>query len=256
MSLFELAGEPEPVTVMAATKWTDNSEMVLDLRRLGHIKDTDRIYDPTYQDGTWWKRWRPEGLITASLDPANGPDIIADFRHAPFADESFDVVAYDPPYVVKGGRDTSTMQDHQRRYGIDTAPKKPVELQALIDHGMMEMARISSWIVLAKCQDYVSSQKVWWGTDLTRRHAEEHCGLRAIDKLYFLNNGSAQDPDRDKKCPACKGKGGNYKLADPINCPQCDGSGRVPSVQEHARQNVSVCWVFEKVHSEIGEGAT
>ena len=161
--------------VMAATKWRDNSEMILDARRLGYITDAHRILDPTYQDGTWWKHWRPHNLTTNSLDPANGPDMTFDFRRAPFRGGTFDVVTYDPPYVSKGGRKTSTMQDHQRRYGIDDAPGSPGELQKLINDGLSEMTRITGYggIIFVKCQDYVSSGKLWNGTRHTQYNALE-----------------------------------------------------------------------------------
>lgn len=254
MSLFEEAGVEPPALppVMAATRWPDNSAMTLDLARLGYIPIDGLILDPTYQDGTWWKRWppgTPARLVTNSLDPANGADLCFDFRRAPFPDDTFDCVTYDPPYVSKGGRSTSTMQDHQRRYGIADAPKSPFELQQLINHGSSEMMRVlkPGGILLVKCQDYVSSGRIWWGTHYTSHHiASMYPKTEMVDRLYFLNNGSAQ-PERDRKCSACKGEGelpvtgpGSWK------CMECDGTGRVPSVQQHARVNVSTLWVFRK----------
>jgi hypothetical protein len=238
--------------VMAATKWRDNSEMILDARRLGYLGDHSRILDPTYQDGTWWKHWRPPLLVTNSLDAANGPDMTFDFRSAPFHDGTFDVVTYDPPYVSKGGRKTSTLQDHQRRYGIDTAPGSPRELQFLINTGLTEMTRVTGYggIIFVKCQDYVSSGKLWNGSYYTQLHAIQVLGLSKLDQFYFLNNGSAQDKGRTKKCPACGGKGKKFTTMQgnsvPRDCPDCDGTGRVPTVQQHARVNVSICFVFKK----------
>jgi 23S rRNA G2069 N7-methylase RlmK/C1962 C5-methylase RlmI len=34
------------------------------------------------------------------------PDIIADFRDMPFADESFYLVVFDPPHLIKAGEDS------------------------------------------------------------------------------------------------------------------------------------------------------
>lgn len=254
MSLFEEAGVEPPALppVMAATRWPDNSAMTLDLARLGYIDPDGLILDPTYQDGTWWKRWpegRPRRLVTNSLDPANGADLCFDFRRAPFADDTFDCVAYDPPYVSKGGRDTSTMQDHQRRYGIDDAPKGPHRLQQLINHGAWEMSRVlkPGGYLLVKCQDYVSSGSVWWGADLTRRGVEVDGVMNCVDRLYFLNNGSAQ-PQRDKKCINCHGEGGWTNSGQGFweDCKNCNITGRVASRQQHARVNVSTLWVFKK----------
>lgn len=252
MSLFEAAGLPDPSPVMAATKWRTNSDMILDARKLGYISDDDLVLDPTYQDGTWWINWRPERLVTNSLDPANGADLCFDFRCAPFPGHTFDCIAYDPPYVVKGGRKTSTMQDHQRRYGIADAPTKPIELQELINAGASEMVRIlkPGGILFVKCQDYVTSGHIWWGTHLTMLHIlHEHPVMALVDRFYFINNGSAQDPDRTKKCPTCGGGGGSHGIKDPKKwhpCTTCDGEGTVPSKQQHARINVSTLFVFRK----------
>ena len=61
-----------------------------------------------------------------------------DFRSMPFDDNSFDVVAYDPPYAAKGGRDTSTIDDMDARFGLHDAPATPALLQDLIDDGLTE----------------------------------------------------------------------------------------------------------------------
>ena len=249
MSLFDESGvEPPPEPpVMAATKWPDNAAMVLDLVRLGYIPPDGLILDPTFQDGTWWKRWptgRPNRLITNSLDPANGADLCFDFRSAPFPDNTFDCITYDPPYVSKGGRTTSTIEDHQRRYGLTDAPKSPADLQRLINHGSEEMCRILKvgGYLLVKCQDYVSSGGVWWGTDYTLSHIFNWGDMRRVDRLYFINNGSAQ-PERDKKCPDCLGTSADNGGPD---CGHCENTGRVASKQQHARINISTLWVLRK----------
>lgn len=253
MSLFDEAGvEPPPLPpVMAATKWQDNSAMTLDLSRLGYIHPDGLILDPTYQDGTWWKRWPdggPRRLVTNSLDPANGAMMHFDFTAAPFPDSTFDCVAYDPPYVSKGGRKTSTIEDHQRRYGLVDAPDTPDQLQNLINLGSSEMSRVLNrgGYLLVKCQDYVSSGKIHWGTEFTRWWIEQIGYMRCVDRLYFLNNGSPQ-PLRDRKCPKCHGEGKvSSTLSSTRPCGVCAGTGRIESVQQHARVNVSTLWVFRK----------
>lgn len=223
MDIFSESNQLDPTPpVMAAKRWTDNSEMMLDLKRLRHIGDDSVTLDPTNGRGTWWKHWRPTNLITNSLAPDNRPSIISDFTKMPFRDSTFDVVAYDPPYVSTGGRKSTGMKDHQDRYGLLDAPSTPESLQCLINDGLSEMFRLtkSGGTIFVKCQDYVSSGKLWWGTDRTRWFAEHSLGMKVKDRLYYLNNGSAQ-PDRSR------------------------ADGR-PSLQQHARVNVSTLWVFIK----------
>ena len=40
------------------------------------------------------------GTIRGDMDPSTDPDIICDFRHAPFRAGSFDIVICDPPFSV------------------------------------------------------------------------------------------------------------------------------------------------------------
>ena len=96
-------------------------------------------------------------------------------------------------------------------------------LECRADVPAAELARVlkPGGILLVKCQDYVSSGKIWWGTDYTRHHiATMYPKTIFVDRLYFLNNGSAQPPRT-----------------------RADGQ---PSVQQHARVNVSTLWVFRK----------
>src|SRR5579862_4447487 len=88
--------------VLAAYHWQTNGHLIADCHRLGYLLDDDHVLDPTYGRGAWWKVWRPEKL-TAHTRAVDG----SDFRHLPYPDGAFDTIAYDPPYVAKGGRSTS-----------------------------------------------------------------------------------------------------------------------------------------------------
>jgi len=224
------------MTIMAATRWKTNAHLIADVAQLGYLKTDIPTLDTTYGRGSWWKKWSPTTLIANGTDPKYNPDITADFRSMPFPDESFSQITYDPPYVVKGGRRTSTMEDHQERYGMVNAPTNPVEGQRLVNDGLAESARLLArgGVLLVKAQDYVSSGRVHWGVDETTIFARS-LGLRKVDQFLFLNNGSAQDKERTKRCASCSGEG----------CLLCGGLGKTPVVQQHARRNVSVLMIFE-----------
>lgn len=194
-------------TVLAATHWNTNSDLMLACRQLGYLNEGELILDPTYGKGLWWKNWRPDSLVVHDLK-VDG----VDFRCLPHLDDEFDVVTYDPPYVSKGGRKTSGMVDMDVRYGMDTAPSSPEELQELINAGLTEAVRVSS-MQLVKCQDYISSGHLWEGTYKTRKHAES-LGLTIVDRLEHIS-----------KAPR----------------PQPPGRRQV-----HARRNLSTLFVFRK----------
>jgi hypothetical protein len=155
---------------------TTNADLIVDCVKLGYLHDTDMILDPTYGRGVWWRKWRPTRLVAH-----NRGDDGVDFRDLPYADGTFDAVAYDPPYVCIGGRKTSGIPDMHDRYGLTAAPRTPADLQQLINAGLSEAARVVKprGIVLCKCQDYVSSGRLWIGTHLhaharTRNRVRTH----------------------------------------------------------------------------------
>lgn len=185
------------MTVLAAHTWPTNAELIADVARLGYLRVTDRVLDPTPGDAAvWWKTWRPGDLVTVA--PAT------DFRRLPYGDASFDAVAYDPPYVCPGGRETSGIQDMYRRYGILDCPRTPAALQTLMNDGLTECARVvkpaatkklddrrPNGVVLMKCADYNWGGKYWAGTYLTLKVAEE-LGLVLEDRFEFLGGPGPQ----------------------------------------------------------------
>lgn len=225
------------MTVLAVNNWKDNSELMLELVELGYLRKRWATLDPTYGEGTWWKLWRPRGLVTHDIE-LDG----IDFRKLPEDDAMFDVVAYDPPYVSTGGRRTSTMDEFNGRYGLKDAPRTPALLQEMINDGLVEMHRVlkPGGILLVKCCDYVSSGRVWWGTDFTNEQAIT-LGFRKLDRFdMWSKSGGAQPKDRTKKCPSCK----DWKT--PTGCNMCKATGRVKSEQQHARRNVSTLFVYKR----------
>lgn len=217
--------------ILAASSWASNAEMIVACRTLGYLRDTDAILDPTYGRGVWWKVWRPRGLVTHDLK-IDG----VDFRHLPEPDGTFDAVTFDPPYAPMGGRDTSTLSDYNERYGRDTAPKTPEGVRKLGHDGLAECLRVVKprGIVAYKCMDFI-----WSG----RLHPASHwvyddavaMGFDIVDKFIHVGKVRPQPKGRSSKCAACKGSA--------EGCDRCE-KGRIPTVQQHARQNGSILYVF------------
>lgn len=204
------------VTILAATAWTTNAALIADCHRLGYLQDGWLTLDPTYGRGRWWADYRPPGLVTHDIR-LDG----VDFRNLPEADETFEAVAFDPPYVSVGGRTTTKMPDFHDAYGMSGAPKSPQGVQDLINDGLTEMHRVLApqGFCLVKCQDYVSSGKLWLGTHHTTTHALS-LGFEVFDRLEHLAGVRPQPP-------------------------RLDGDGR-PKAQVHARRNLSTMLVLRK----------
>lgn len=187
--------------------------MILDVVRLGYLNEEDVLLDPTYGKGKWWSRWR---------EPTVAHDITidhVDFRRLPEADNTFDSVAFDPPYVAMGGRETTGIKEFFEAYGLTDAPKRPAGLQVMNDDGLAECKRVvkPGGIIVAKAQTYVSSGHLWLGVHHTVTAGLE-LGMEVVDMLQHVGHVRAQPP-RTRK------------------------DGRAV-VQMHSRQNYSTLVVF------------
>lgn len=203
------------MTVYAASKWKTNGELIADVAKLGYLKKTDIVLDPTYGEGIWWQNWEPNTLVYHDLHKLKD----VDFRFLPYRDGSFDAVAFDPPYVSIGGRKTSTLDDFNDRFGVHRTPTTPAGLQQYMHDGFDECLRVvkSKGIILWKCCDYVSSGKIWLGTHLALTHALDR-GCFMEDRFELIGHARAQ-PKRTRK----------------------DGS---LVTQQHARRNLSTLFVL------------
>ena len=89
------------MTILTATRWPSNAEMIEDVARLGYLDG--KILDCSFGYGTFWANWTPDDFVACDLDPEKSPcGYSVDFRDMPFTDKSFDVVVFDPPYKLNG----------------------------------------------------------------------------------------------------------------------------------------------------------
>lgn len=214
------------MTVTAITYWRTNAEMILDLVKLGYLKSSDKVLDPTFGEGKWWTLWRPDDLTARDRKLDNK----FDFRDTEFDDNSFDAITFDPPYVCAGGRKTSTLgiapdgesSDFHWRYGMHTAPTTPQGVQQQINDGLIECDRLvkPGGYVLVKCTNYIISGKYWPGVFKTIHFAFQ-VGYELVDELYHLSSPRPQPKNRTRK----------------------DGT---PVRQQHSRNNYSTLLVLKK----------
>lgn len=165
------------MTILSATKWANNSDLIADCQRLGYIKG--RVLDPTYGLGNFYNVYRPDNLVTGDLiTPA---DMTLDFTSLPFPNHSFDTVIYDPPYKLNG-TPTDYVDD---RYGVG-AYTRWQDRMALMIRGQVECARVvkKGGFLLTKCMDQVVSGKVRFQSDILTNVTT----LEKVDELLFLTN--------------------------------------------------------------------
>lgn len=188
-----------------------NGKLIATVARLGYLGGPDSmVLDVTYGRGLWWTVYRPAFLIKGDGDFRDRPDL---------ADDSVDVVCFDPPYISTGSRDRSTVDEFYDRYGLGDL-KGWQATRCLIDDGLTECARILTpgGYLLVKCMDYVESGRKVWNTFHIAIEGNA-LGLRLVDRFIHLTGGGPQPGDN------------------------LDGS---PREQKHAREIHSMLLVFTK----------
>jgi hypothetical protein len=136
-----------------------NAKLIHAVCRL-HLRPADTIADLTYGKGTFWKavgdgiRVRVTGsdLVTCPKSPH-------DFRALPYADKSFDVVVFDPPYIQTG----NATHRYTERYGFAQVPKLTMaDVVQLYADGMAEARRVARKMLWVKCKDGMESGRQCW----------------------------------------------------------------------------------------------
>lgn len=168
--------------VLSVTSWASNGELLAGIAQLGYLDPgTDRVLDVTFGRGKWWTVVRPTHLDThdKAIDGV-------DFRALPENDASYDVVAYDPPYVcARHTSDTGIIERFGERYGLIDSPGNRKELVELICDGMTEAARVVKphGFVLMKCQPFQNGKRDFVHMPSIAIAHAENIGLRLEDEL-------------------------------------------------------------------------
>lgn len=181
-----------------------NATLIAEVARLW-IKPEDKVIDLTYGRGNWWKKFRPQLLLTNDL--FCDADWHEDYRALPhFLDNTFEVVAFDPPYISTGPGEKSTILSQYgsrgqflERYGLRDSNRGWQALFADIGFGVQGTARILApgGHALIKCCDYVESGKRRWA----RRHIVEtayDAGLEQVDE-FIHHSGTGPQPARPRQ---------------------------------------------------------
>lgn len=183
--------------VPSVLKVRHNASLIPQVARLW-LKPGDRVLDVTYGRGAFWTEMSARDWPTVDFDAHDLALDGVDFRCLPEADESVDVVVFDPPYVAQGGRASSTEPEFLARYGLMDVPKTTTELRELIAAGIKEASRVlvpggRLWV---KTMDYISSGKYQQG----RHHVVQSAMESSLDQVdeFIHHSGTGPQPTRNR----------------------------------------------------------
>ena len=157
MTTLQLPIEPVTPSRVRSLIEGNNADLIRQVANL-YLSPSDRIADLTYGKGVFWRQC-PELNVTGS-DIATVPERPYDFTATPYENDSFDVVALDPPYI----HSWSTHQTEARYRGSTTHATSMAGIWELYRKGMVEAKRIlcPGGLLLLKTKDTVESGKQRW----------------------------------------------------------------------------------------------
>lgn len=115
--------------------------------------DARTALDMTYGSGNFWDGSAHVDVVGMDRNPARARDVCADFTRLPFADGSFDVAIFDPPYLTDAGH-ASIMRSRFGSFASVT------DLRAAVEAGAREAWRVGRLGVLVKIQDYKHASRL------------------------------------------------------------------------------------------------
>ena len=126
-----------------------------------YVPNGAKIADITYGKGVFWKRVKIEKYDFHPSDIKTGIDC----RNLPYADEEFDCVVFDPPYMhTPGGTAHTNHQNYEEYYQNNASTSEKKYHEAVLDlyfKASKEVYRIlkRKGIFIVKCQDEVCANK-------------------------------------------------------------------------------------------------
>lgn len=112
--------------------------------------DGKTILDMTYGNGGFWRGVPWANVTGIDIIPDKARDVCADFRHLPFADRSFDVTIFDPPYLSDVSKKNPGIVG--RRFG--SFNNQSDTWQSVVS-GMQEAWRVARIGVIVKVQQHI-----------------------------------------------------------------------------------------------------
>lgn len=120
--------------------------------------DARTVLDTTYGSGSFWRGTTAKVAVTGmDINAERALHVCGDFTRLPFADDSFDVVIFDPPYHTDVGHAKASVT--HKRYGSFATVN---DLRPAVEQGTAEAWRVARLGVIVKVQDYIHASRAVW----------------------------------------------------------------------------------------------
>lgn len=187
--------EPKSEYTPLPSVWDGEDAPLLELMLDFYPKSPPQmILDATVNGGRFW-RGTQRAIIGLDIEREFKPTVNGSNLAMPFANESFDVVVYDPPHIPNQGQDKG--KDFNTRFGlvIKSPKENGYNLSHLYPGFVREAYRVlkPEGILFAKIADYVHNHRMQWAHFELMKAAVE-AGFCPCDMIVKIRKGPIVDP--------------------------------------------------------------
>ena len=154
-----------------------------------HAVENPRILDVTYNRGAMWKN-TPYRPTTMDIDRRFDVDRHGDCRFIPWPDESFDVIAFDPPHLPRSCSQPNSDADVKRtRFGVSEGE----DVSEMFEPFLREARRVLAkrGIVIAKIADLIHGSNDYLWTHVDFIDAARSAGMTPCDMIVKIDPSAA-----------------------------------------------------------------
>lgn len=124
---------------------------------------TATVLDVTANRRKMWDMIAWPKVTYIDIDPAVGPDIVADFRILPVASASYDVLVFDPPHLPAAAASRASCRQMISDYGLTHAPRAD-NVSLYHTPFLAEAVRVlrPDGLIFCKLKDFVHNHQYQW----------------------------------------------------------------------------------------------
>jgi hypothetical protein len=172
----------------------EDSELLEKMLGFYPRKRPKRILDATVNGARFWRESKRK-FIGIDIDASCKPAIVADNSRMPFANESFEVIVYDPPHIPNQGKDRT--KDFNSRFGLvlKSGMANGYNFTHLYPPFVQEAYRVLrlEGVLFCKITDYIHNHRYQWA-HIEFVAAAQAAGFIACDCIVKTRKGPIMSP--------------------------------------------------------------